>query len=489
MERRSRRGWLILIAIAAVAAVLIGRQWLFAQAACPRLQFALLYATAVLMWFAMTLYASVTQDDAPIVQVATLGVVILASLLVPSVAGSFLGGLPQVREVFCPSCDEILATAQELREAGQIDGAEHLVRQCLSENPDARCQAAAASELARVLYEKAGRWIREGRCTGVDTALAEAHTLASGRNDSDLVLAIEERQQNFRIVCATPTPTPPPTVTPLPTSTPVNIQIEILRARRTEDVATVDFRILQAGGQLAGLPQSNFVLSNAAGETVPILNFEERGADDPVCMVVVVDNSGSIYPGRDQIRAAIASLNDKRKPDDELGLVVFTTHADVRVVQMPARESLDPSVVTGVGAMTALWDGILAGLDVAQNCEAVTRYLLVLTDGADNDSVILEGDNLSQARQIADRAEAANVGIFAVGVESEALEEEPLRLVAWGGDYRSAEDFDALVSLFQDIFGFVRNFYRIQFSADALSAERAITLRVMDAVEVDVDFE
>lgn len=482
MERlRSRRGWLILILIAAVTAILIGRQWLFAQAACPRLQFALLYAAAVLMWIAMTLYAIVTRNNAPIVQIATLGVVIVASLLVPSVAGSFLGGLPQVREVFCPSCDEILATVQELRDAGQIDGAEHLARQCLGENP------AADSELARVLYEKAGRWIHEGRCTGVDTALAEAHTLASGRNDSDLVLAIEERQQNFRIVCATPTPILPPTVTPPPTNTPLNIQIEILRAQRTGDMATVDFRVLQAGDQLVGLPQSQFALSSA-GETVPILAFEERGADDPVCMVVVVDNSGSIYPGRNQIRAAITSLNDKRKPDDELGLVVFTTHADVRVVQMPARKSLDPSVVTGVGERTALWDGVLAGLDTAQNCESLTRYLLVLTDGADNDSVILEGDNLSQARQIADRAKAANVGIFAVGVESEALEEGPLQLVAWGGDYRSAEDFDALVSLFQDIFGFVRNFYRIQFSADALSAERAITLRVMDAVEVNVDF-
>jgi len=203
MERlRSRRGWLILIVIAAVAAVLIGQQWLFAQAACPRLQFALLYATALLAWIVISLYAMITRNNAPVAQVITLGIVIAVSLLVPSVAGSFLSGLPQVREVFCPSCDETLVTIQELRAAGQIDGAEHLARQCL-ESSDARCKAAAESELAHVLYDKAGAWIHEGRCTGVDTALAEAHALASARNDSDLVLAIEERQQNFRIVCAT----------------------------------------------------------------------------------------------------------------------------------------------------------------------------------------------------------------------------------------------------------------------------------------------
>ena len=203
----------------------------------------------------------------------------------------------------------------------------------------------------------------------------------------------------------------------------------------------------------------------------------------------MVDNSGSIQPGLIQIQQAIRSLNDKRKPGDQLGLVLFAEADRVKTMQTPAPRPLESTVVTGEGDYTALWDGVLEGLSQAKSCTVAGRYLIVLTDGSDNQSRQLTGDNLERARIVAWLAEGQNVGVCTVGVKSKDLEEEPLKLAAHGCGYYNAASFDEVASLFQRIFGFVRDFYRIQLSSDGLiGGQQVIKLRVLDTTEVSVDF-
>ncbi|MDH7488994.1 MAG: vWA domain-containing protein [Anaerolineae bacterium] len=305
-------------------------------------------------------------------------------------------------------------------------------------------------------------------------------------------------------------PTPAPRPTPTPTNTPVirtpsptptrrptsqvtlvpaataDIRVELMSARTDGQKVSAEFRVLESGSDRTKLRTGDFQVW-AEKQQIPF-QVEERDADDPVCVIVVVDNSGSIIPGLERIRAAIRGLNERRKPGDQLGLVLFAEPNRVEVKQPPSDAPLNDRLVNGEGQLTALWDGILKGIELARTCSLSERYLIVMTDGADNASVVLKGDDRERAQRIAQMAQAENLGICTVGVQSESLREEPLQIAAYRCPYSSTARFSDLVSLFQNIFGFVRHFYRLEINAESLPpGTESVTLRVLNAAELRIE--
>ncbi len=131
-----------------------------------------------------------------------------------------------------------------------------------------------------------------------------------------------------------------------------------------------------------------------------------------------------------------------------------------------------------------------AWIEVARTCSESARYLIVLTDGADNASVVLKGDDRERALRIAQMAEAENIGICTVGVQSTSLKEEPLQLAAHRCPYSRSERSSELVSLFENIFGYVRHFYRLEIRTEALPAGTdSITLRVLNTAELPIELK
>jgi hypothetical protein len=187
-----------------------------------------------------------------------------------------------------------------------------------------------------------------------------------------------------------------------------------------------------------------------------------------------------VRPGLEQIREALQKLNDARKPEDKLGMVVFARHDEISVYE-PSDIPLPINEVDATGSFTALWDATLVGLETAQYCPYSNRYLILLTDGRDNDSRKLKGDNPTRAREIAQQAAAQGVSLCTVGIASKELEEEPLRLVASGCGYYPAENFDQVASLFQEIFGYMRDFYRLRVEPGAVVPGSRCTLQVLGA--------
>ncbi|MBM3143089.1 MAG: hypothetical protein FJ005_08665 [Chloroflexi bacterium] len=240
MDRR-RRMWLILILLAGMGTVFFGR-WLFADAACQRLQFALLYSSTTLTVILAALWSIFTRNDSHISQFTKVCIVVAAGLLIPAVLGSFLAQYPGVKIVFCPGCDEAIERAEGLRVAGQIDGAAFLARQSLKECPDPESRCKAGRVLARSLYDKAGVLVQARRCTEVSSILDEAETLAK-ECDLTFMAAVQERRQYCQLVCSTPAatstltrtpaltpastrtspPLPVPSPSPLPSYTPILI--------------------------------------------------------------------------------------------------------------------------------------------------------------------------------------------------------------------------------------------------------------------------
>lgn len=485
---RQRQGWIFSLLIVGGGVVAWGQLSLFAHAVCPPLQRLVLYGAALVWWIVFALYALLTRDDSLLRKISSwllMGGLILAT---STLMGGALVKNPSVRLVYCPGeiCQQA-DLAKTLREQHRFQAAVDVARACLeTAAPSSECLTRCAEELVLGVYEKIGEETEhvlekgEGRwetCQSMSDNLQEAYLVAQQHGLEKLKLAVQERQARVNLLCPTPTVTPMPTSTPTPTPTPTPVvEVEVLRAQRVGNQAYVDLRVFKNGKEVTSLTASDFVVRS--GDASVAFEVENRHADDPVCVVAVIDNSGSIYPGRKAIQVAVQKLNDLRKPGDELGMVLFSSHDEIRVFP-PSPNSLEPSVVTGEGDLTALWDATLEGLDLLSECQPQHRYLIVLTDGMDNDSVHLEGDPSDKARAVAELAAQQHVSICGVGVQSSvALDENSLRLASYGCGYYPAADFDQVAAVFQQIFGFVRDFYRLSWDASLMS-DATVNIEVM----------
>lgn len=451
------------------------------NAQCPYLQDAVLYVVAGVLTLGALLWAALTKNDAPVAILGSILGLVIGILLIATVAGGFLSTVPYLQTLFCPAriCEQA-RFVQSLRGAGKFAAAEEAARDCLAMKPSTQtekdCQRQCALELVRILYERSDprslpAWERgrEQTCREFSSCLDEALELSGQYGENDLAQMIQERQMRLAEACATPTPY----VTPTPV-----IRVEVIRTRYNEREAFVDVRVFRGEQTVQNLKAEDFRLFSSSG---PLhFQFEARSSDDPVCLIAVVDNSGSVKPGLEQIREALRKLNDARKPVDELGMVVFARHDEISVWE-PLAAPLQADKVDATGELTALWDATLVGLETAESCRYSNRYLVLLTDGRDNDSRRLKGDNLTRAREIAAQASRQGISICTVGVASKELEEEPLRLVATGCGYYPAEDFDQVASLFYKLFGYMRDFYRLQVEPGAVSPGSKITLQVLGA--------
>jgi hypothetical protein len=478
---RRRKGWFLFLLLAGIGAVWVGKSWLFVEAQCPRLQDTVLYAVAGGATLLALLWAALTRNDSAMAVLGSILGLAAGILLVATVAGGFLSTVPHLQSVYCPPriCDQA-RFARSLRESGKLQAAEEAARDCLEMTPSTQvekdCQQQCASELVWVLYAKTDplslpAWERgrEQACRENSACLDEALEVSNRYGQGDLAQLVRERQMRLNEACATPTPYASPT--------PV-IRVEVLRTRHTEREAFVDVRVFQGWQTLQNLKAEDFRLF---GGGKPLsFQFEARSSDDPVCLIAIVDNSGSVRPGLEQIRGALQKLNDARKPEDKLGMVIFAGHDKISVHE-PSDAPLPTDKVDATGSLTALWDATLVGLETAQYCPYSNRYLILLTDGRDNDSRKLKGDNPTRAREIAQQAAAQGVSLCTVGVASKELEEEPLRLVASGCGYYPAENFDQVASLFQEIFGYMRDFYRLRVEPGAVVPGSRCTLQVLGA--------
>jgi len=485
---RRRMGWFLFLILAGMGAGLAGKFGLFVEARCPRLQDTVLYAVAGGATLLALLWAAWTRNDSLAAVAGSIVFLPVGILFVASWAGGLLSTWPPLQSVYCPPriCEQA-QSVRSYRESGKLDAAEEAARECVRRNPltqaEENCRKQCAEELVRVLIEKSDPnslppWERgrEQACGGASNRLKEALELCDDYGLSeDLKQRVQERQRRLDEACATPTPY----VSPTPT-----VRAEVLRARHTEKEAFIDVRVFRGNQSLQNLKEEEFRLF-CEGKPVRF-EFEVRASDDPVCLIAVVDNSGSIRPGLAQIQEAIRKLNEFRKPMDKLGMVVFARHDQISVRE-PSEAPLPADKIDGKGALTALWDATLVGLKTAQSCPYPNRYLILLTDGRDNDSQELKGDNRARAQEIARRAAEQGVSICTVGVASKDLEEDPLRLAAHGCNYYPAENFDQVANLFQDIFGSIRDFYRLRVEPSVVPPDSKCTLQVLGA-EVSFGF-
>jgi VWFA-related protein len=242
-----------------------------------------------------------------------------------------------------------------------------------------------------------------------------------------------------------------------------------------DSVYSEDFPDVQAyvsvsnpqGFPVENLSEQNFTLSEGGNSITTFEVAPNQSDQQPLAFALVLDTSGSmdsLEPGEDvkPIENAVSAAKDflaALENQDFVGIVTFSdevsTIQELTTDKGLASSALD-SVVTGTN--TALYDGIVGGIDLLKN-RAERRAMILLTDGID--SWISEYE-LSEAL---DEAARWSVPVYPIGFG--AVNQEELEHIAelTGGAAQIKPDSTELQSAFNTILEILRDQYMISFDS------------------------
>lgn len=225
------------------------------------------------------------------------------------------------------------------------------------------------------------------------------------------------------------------------------------------------------GGFVSGLTKENFEIWDEK-EQQDITIFAAQ--DVPVTVGLVVDNSGSVRPKKPEIVTAALTFVTESNPKDEMFVVNFNDRvfmglpSEVPFTGDPRllREALLTNPAQG---RTSLNDAIKSALEHIELGRLDKKTLVVVSDGGDNASQLLEDELIS-------RIEHSLATIYTVGIYNpEDKDKNPgfLKKIARisGGEYYRPENTSHLVGVCQQIAKDIRNRYTIGFSPKTSSPD------------------
>jgi Ca-activated chloride channel family protein len=169
------------------------------------------------------------------------------------------------------------------------------------------------------------------------------------------------------------------------------------------------------GRYISDLPRDRFAVSDN-GRRVPVELFTNE--DTPVTVGLIIDASGSMRTKLADVIAASLAFARSSNPQDELFAVRFNDDVQDVLPDGPFLRANDlatlETAITSVHAdgRTALYDGLMDGLDHLETGARPRKVLIVISDG---------GDNASDATlaQVLARARRSNAAIYTIGVYEE----------------------------------------------------------------------
>jgi len=175
------------------------------------------------------------------------------------------------------------------------------------------------------------------------------------------------------------------------------------------DVALVSINVVVTnpkGRHVPGLTEMDFHVTDR-GTQVPLEFFERQG---PAGIVFVVDTSSSMKGERwkklsKSLRKVLLSCHS----DYRYSLISFANRAQVVALDVTGEELWMSFSQLKLDGDTALYDGLLLGLETVRACTQRQKALVLLSDGADNKSVATLED-------VASAAYTVKTAIYTVGL-------------------------------------------------------------------------
>jgi Ca-activated chloride channel family protein len=147
----------------------------------------------------------------------------------------------------------------------------------------------------------------------------------------------------------------------------------------------------------------------------PISVFQ--GEDAPVTAGIVVDNSASMAPKRQEVIAAALAFARASNPKDEMFVLHFSDRARFGLPSGTPFTGRIPELESAIGAFdlggtTAFYDALLTAQSQFRSAGYARKVLLTITDGGDNSSHATLNDALNGAMK-------AGIVVYPIGIFSD----------------------------------------------------------------------
>ena len=264
------------------------------------------------------------------------------------------------------------------------------------------------------------------------------------------------------------------------TSTPAGAESEF-KIRSEVELVLLDVSVKDSrGGFVSGLPKDSFkVFENKAEQDISVFQAQ----DVPVTVGLVVDNSQSVRPKRNEIVTAALTFVKNSNLQDEIFIVNFNDQVLKglpRGVEFTDDHALlrDALLVNPARGRTALYDGLMEALAHIEKGRLDKKTLILIADG---------GDNMSETTQeaIIRRVGESLATIYTVGIfNPDDKDKDPgfLKQLAEisGGEYYRPRNIENLVAVCEKIAHDVRNRYTLGYTPKNLTFDGKVRkLRVL----------
>jgi VWFA-related protein len=197
----------------------------------------------------------------------------------------------------------------------------------------------------------------------------------------------------------------------------------------------------------------------------------------PATVGFLIDNSNSMRPNRERVIASAVSFAKNSHPLDEI--FVLTFNETVRRAWGPAivenmngdafARTMNEQIVAR--GMTAIYDGILGGLDLLTHANHTRQVLIVASDGDDNAS-------RAKVDEVLKRVHDSDATVYTVTLLDRLVRGGNPGLMkrlarATGGEYYAPRDVDDVPEAFEKIAKDIRSAYTIAYIPTAGGAGAA----------------
>jgi Ca-activated chloride channel homolog len=230
------------------------------------------------------------------------------------------------------------------------------------------------------------------------------------------------------------------------------------------DVVALQATVLDRKGTLvSGLDKGNFQIYED-GALQQIKHFSHE--DIPVTVGLVIDNSGSMRPKRNDVIAAALTFAHFSNPQDQMFVVNFNEKVSfglpgvIPFTDQVAQLEVALSRIDADG-QTALYDAVAAALDHLKQGNRDKKVLILISDG---------GDNASQRKlaQIMSMAQQSDAIIYTIGIFDEDDEDRNPHVLKelakdTGGDAFLPQSLKDLAPICERIAHDIRNQYTLAY--------------------------